>query len=29
MKVAKYTHTGFDGVKTIKGWILVNNYGEK
>ena len=29
MKVAKYTHKSFDGVKTIKGWVLVNNYGEK
>ena len=28
MKVAKYTHKSFDGVKTIKGWVLVNNYGE-
>ena len=29
MKFAKYTHKSFDGVKTIRGWILVNNYGEK
>lgn len=29
MKVAKYTHTAFDGVKAIKGWVLVNDYGEK
>ena len=29
MKVAKYTHKTFDGIKIIKGWVLVNNYGEK
>lgn len=29
MKFAKYTHKAFDGVKSIKGWVLVNNYGEK
>ena len=29
MKIANYTHTTFDGVKTIRGWVLVNNYGEK
>lgn len=29
MKIAKYTHKAFDGVKTIKGWVLENNYGEK
>ena len=29
MKFAKYTHKSFDGVKTIRGWVLVNNYGEK
>ena len=29
MKIANYTHTTFDGVKNIKGWVLVNNYGEK
>lgn len=29
MKFAKYIHKAFDGVKSIKGWVLVNNYGEK
>lgn len=29
MKVAKYTHKSFDGIKIIKGWVLVNNYGVK
>lgn len=29
MNVAKYTHKAFDGTKTIKGWVLVNDYGEK
>ena len=29
MIIAKYTHKAFDGVKTIKGWVLENNYGEK
>lgn len=29
MKFAKHTHKSFDGVKTIRGWVLVNNYGEE
>lgn len=29
MKIAKYTHKAFDGIKIIKGWVLENNYGEK
>jgi len=29
MKFVKYTHKSFDGLKTIRGWVLVNNYGEK
>lgn len=28
MKVAKYTHRAFDGVSNIRGWVLVNDYGD-